>query len=90
MNKYMPKINVGSIDLADYDKDWFLVVSKLMERPVRANLASVVSFYIRRNGEPHKQLLAYKAKKHGITEDECFKLLLTNTPLPPAIDGFDE
>lgn len=86
----MAKINIGSIDLSDFDKDWFLVVSKLMERSVRANLASVVSFYIRRNQPQHRELLAYTAKKHGITEDECFALILANQPLPPPIANFQD
>jgi|GEM_PF-6720618 len=86
----MAKINVGSVDLSDFDKDWFLVASKLMERSLRANLASVTSFYIRRNISAFKELLAYKAKKHGISEDECFQLLLSGKELPPQIEGFDD
>jgi len=87
----MAKLNVGSINLSDFDKDWFLVVSRLMERSVRANLASVTSFYIRRNIGAFRELLAYTAKKHGITEDECFEILLSpKRQLPPPVDGFDE
>ncbi|MCC5611084.1 hypothetical protein LC612_31115 [Nostoc sp. CHAB 5834] len=86
----MAKINVGSLDLSDFDKDWFIVSSNLMERSVRANLASVVTFYIRRNIEAHKELLAYAARKHGITEDECFKRLLAGEKLPQPIEGFNE
>ncbi len=86
----MAKLNVGSLDLSDFDKDWFLVASKLMERSVRANLASVTSFYIRRNIDAYRELLAYTARKRGITEDECFDLLLKNEPLPPILDDFEE
>ncbi|MEH1856129.1 MAG: hypothetical protein V7L11_31700 [Nostoc sp.] len=86
----MAKLNVGSIDLSDFDKDWFLVVSKLMERSIRANLASIASFYIRRNIVAFKELLAYKAKKHGISEAECFEILLNNGEFPPPIVSFLE
>ncbi|MBG1265509.1 hypothetical protein [Nostoc sp. WHI] len=87
----MAKLNIGSIDLSDFDKDWFLVVSRLMERSVRANLASVTSFYIRRNIGAFRELLAYTAKKHGITEEECFQILLSpKGELPPAVDGFED
>ncbi|MHC5856179.1 hypothetical protein [Nostoc sp.] len=86
----MAKLNVGSIDLSDFDKDWFLVVSKLMERSIRANLASIASFYIRRNIGAFKELLAYKAKKHGISEDECFEILLNNGEFPLPIVSFLE
>lgn len=86
----MAKLNVGSIELGDYDKDWFIVASKLMGRSVRANLASVTSFYVRRRVSEFKELLAYTAKKHGISEDECFELLRKNLQLPPPVDGFDE
>ncbi|MHC0068439.1 hypothetical protein ACWATR_37180 [Nostoc sp. UIC 10890] len=86
----MPKLNVGSIELGDFDRDWFIVASKLLGRSVRANLASVTAFYIRRRTQEFKELLAYTAKKHGISEDECFQILLSGKELPPPVAGFDE
>jgi hypothetical protein len=86
----MARLNVGSVELGDFDIDWFTVASRLMGRSLRANLASVMSYYVRRKLPEFKELLAYTAKKHGISEDECFDLLRKGAELPPLVDDFDD
>ena len=85
----MPTINT-SIDLGDHDRDWFLVMCKLGNRSIRANLSSVVGCYVRRRKEEYKEILAYAARKYGLTEDECFERLLNNQDLGEPKQNFSE
>ena len=86
----MPKLNFGSIDLGDHDRDWFIAMSKLGGRSIRANLSSVVGYYVRRRKSEYQEILAYTAKKYGLTPDECFQRLLKGEDLGKPVDGFDE
>lgn len=86
----MPKLNFGSIDLGDHDRDWFIVMSRLGGRSIRANLSSVVGFYVRRRKEEYETILSYTAKKYGLTPDECFQRLLKDEDLGEPVDGFEE
>jgi hypothetical protein len=88
--KTMPKLNFGSIDLGDHDRDWFIVMSRLGGRSIRANLSSVVGFYVRRRKEEYAEILEYTSKKYGMTRDECFQRLLKGEDLGSPVDGFEE
>ena len=86
----MAKLSLGQIDLGDFDKDWFIVMSRLGGKSIRSNASSVLGFYVRRRLNEYKEMLGYTARKHGLTEEECFNLLLKDEPLPPPIDDFNE
>ncbi|NER45840.1 MAG: hypothetical protein F6J92_03965 [Symploca sp. SIO1A3] len=86
----MARLNLGSIDLGDHDRDWFVVMSKLGGRSTRANLSSVVGYYVRRRKEEYKDILTYTARKYGLTEEECFQRLLKGDDLGEALEGFSE
>ena len=83
----MPTINT-SIDLGDHDRDWFIVMSKLGNRSIRANLSSVVGYYVRRRKDEYQEILTYTARKYGLTEDECFQRLLKNESLGDPVADF--
>ncbi|NEP01372.1 MAG: hypothetical protein F6K58_22495 [Symploca sp. SIO2E9] len=85
----MPTINT-SIDLGDHDRDWFVVMSKLGNRSIRSNLSSVVGFYVRRRKQEYLEILAYTARKYGLTEDECFHRLLKGEDLGEPVANFTE
>jgi hypothetical protein len=86
----MPKLNVGSFDLGDHDRDWFIVMSRLGDRSIRANLSSVVGYYVRRRKSEYEAILDYTARKYGLTPEECFKKLLNGEDLGKPVDGFSE
>ncbi|MBP5971570.1 hypothetical protein HW132_02155 [Brasilonema sp. CT11] len=89
----MPKVTISSFELGDHDKDWFIVMCRLGSRSIRANLSSVVGCYVRRRKEEYREILAYTARKYGLTEDECFRRALTDPKFPEGltpVDGFNE
>jgi hypothetical protein len=86
----MPKLNIGSFDLGDHDRDWFIVMSRLGGRSIRANLSSVVGYYVRRRKQEYEEILGYTARKYGLTTDECFQRLLRDESLGSPIDDFSE
>jgi hypothetical protein len=86
----MGNFQVGSIPLGDHDADWFKVMSKLGDRSIRANMASIVGYYVRRRKDEYKEILAYTAKKYGLTEDETFYRLLNDIDLGEPVDNFSE
>jgi hypothetical protein len=85
----MPTINT-SIDLGDHDRDWFVVISKLGNRSIRANLSRLVSCYVRSHKTEYQEILGYTARKYGLTEQECFQKLLKNESLGNPIENFGE
>lgn len=89
-NQEMPKLNFGSFELGDHDRDWFIVMSRLGSRSIRANLSSVVGYYVRRRKQEYQEILDYTARKYGLTSDECFQRLLKDESLGNPIDGFSE
>ena len=89
-NVKMPKLNIGSFDLGDHDRDWFIVMSRLGDRSIRANLSSVVGYYVRRRKQEYGEILAYTARKYGLTEDECFQRLLKDESLGTPVADFAE
>jgi hypothetical protein len=86
----MAKLSLGQIDLGDFDRDWFIVMSRLGGKSIRSNASSVLGFYVRRRLNEYKEMLGYTARKHGLTEEECFALLLKDQELPAPIEGFSE
>lgn len=85
----MPTIST-SIDLGDHDRDWFVVMSRLGNRSIRANLQSIVGYYVRRRKTEYQEMLVYTAKKYGLTEDECFQRLLKGESLGEPVADFSE
>ena len=86
----MPDFQTGSIPLGEHDADWFKVMCKLSNRSVRANLASIVGFYVRRRKDEYKEILSYTARKYGLTEEECFHRLLNNVDLGEPVENIGE
>jgi len=86
----MAKLSLGQIELGDFDRDWFVVMSRLGGKSTRSNVSSVLAFYVRRRLNEYKEILGYTARKHGLTEEECFALLLKDEALPEPIEGFAE
>lgn len=82
----MAKLSLGRIDMGDHDHDWFVVMSRLGGRSIRANVTSVLGYYVRRRKEEYKEILKYTAQKYGLTEDECFKRVLNEEDLGEPID----
>ncbi|NMG09763.1 hypothetical protein [Brasilonema sp. UFV-L1] len=86
----MPRLSISSFELGDHDRDWFIVMSRLGGRSIRANLSSVVGYYVRRRKQEYQEILEYTARKYGLTVDECFQRLLKDEDLGTPIDGFSE
>jgi hypothetical protein len=85
----MGRMNVGSFELGDHDSDWFLVMSRLGGRSVRANLSSVVAFYVRRRKAEYEGILNYTARRYGLTTDACFQRLLKGEDLGEPVEGWE-
>ncbi len=86
----MSKLSLGQIDLGDYDRDWFVVMSKLDGKSTRANVSSVLGRYVKQNRADYQLMLDYTARKHGLTTDECFRRLLNDEDLGVPIPDFKE
>ena len=84
----MADLNVGSVPLGDHDRDWFVVMSKLGSRSIRANLSSVMGFYVRRRKKEYEEILRYTASKYGLTPSECFKRILNDEDLGDPVDSW--
>lgn len=83
------EINLGSVKLGDFNKDWLIVASKLSGRSVRANVISIIGFYLQRQQEKYEKHLEYTAKKYGLTRDECFYRLLNDLDLGDPVNPSD-
>lgn len=81
----MARLNLGSVDLSDFERDWFIVISRLKNTSTRANTSTIIEQYIKTNLDQYKEQLAYTAKKYGLTADECFQLILTNPKFPEGL-----
>lgn len=78
----MPNLNVGSIYLGDHDQDWFIVMSKLGDQlSMRANVSSIIGYYVRRRKSEYIEMLNYTAAKNGLSPQETFTRLLKGIPL---------
>jgi hypothetical protein len=86
----MARLNLGSVELGDFDRDWFIVMSRLGGKSTRANASSVIGFYVRRRIDQYREMLTYTARKYGITEDEVFHRLLNDQELGTPVQGFSE
>lgn len=86
---YMPDLKIGSIPLGEHDLDWFTVMSKLGNRSIRANAGSVIGFYVRRRKDEYREILAYTARKYGLTEGEVFRRILNNEDLGEVVEDFE-
>lgn len=86
----MPDLNIGSISLGEHDRDWFMVMSKLSGRSLRANASNIIECYVRQRKDNYQELLAYTARKYGLTTDECFEKLLRGEELGTPIENFSE
>ena len=87
VNEKMPSFSVGTVPLGDHDQDWFVVMTKLANKSLRANVANVLSFYVRRRKEEYREILEYTAKKYGITPEECFERLKNGEDLDSLAKG---
>lgn len=85
----MKNLSVGTVPLGTFDQDWFVVMSKLSNKSVRANVANLIEEYVSNNKEKYQQILEYTARRHGITKEVCFSRLLNNEDLGEPVENFD-
>ncbi|MGB5968172.1 MAG: hypothetical protein WBG70_07550 [Spirulinaceae cyanobacterium] len=85
----MADLSLGGVPMGDHDRDWFVVMSKLGGRSLRANASSVLGYYVRRRKEEYQEMLAYTSRKYGLTEDECFRRLLRGEDLGEPLKDFE-
>jgi hypothetical protein len=81
----MARLNLGSVDLSDFDRDWFVVVSRLRNASARANASFVLADDISRKIDHYKEMLSHTARKYGLTEDDCFERLLNDPKFPEGL-----
>ncbi|NJL02968.1 MAG: hypothetical protein HC838_01880 [Spirulinaceae cyanobacterium RM2_2_10] len=86
----MPRLNLGSVDLGDHDHDWLVVMTRLSGRSVRQNVSALLEHHVRSRKNEYEAMLKYTARKHGMTEQECFYRLLNNFELGPPVNDFAE
>ncbi|MGK7927609.1 MAG: hypothetical protein AB4290_20610 [Spirulina sp.] len=86
----MADLNLGRISMGDHDLDWFLVMCRLRDRSIRANVANVLSYYVQRRKKEYEEMLSYTARKYGLTESELFHKLLNNEELGEPVEDFYE
>lgn len=77
----MARVNIGTIDLNDYDRDWLAVIAALDGMSARATVANAVASHIKQARQEYMEVLEYTARKHGLTVDECFQKLLSGDKL---------
>lgn len=82
----MANLNTGSVSMGEHDRDWLIVMSRLTGRSIRANISSILGYYVRRRKPEYEEILRYTARKYGITEEECFQRLLKGESLGEPID----
>ena len=87
MNEKMPNFSVGTIPLGDHNLDWFVVMTKLANKSLRANVANVIASYVHERKEEYKVILEYTAEKYGITPEECFERLKNGEDLDSLAKG---
>ncbi len=86
----MPDLNIGSIPLGEHDQDWLIVMSKLGNKSLRAQTASVVRYYLNHRKAEYQEMLEYTARKYGISNGECFHRLLKGEELGTPVENFTE
>ncbi len=72
----MAQLNIGSVTMGEYDRDHFVVMSRLARGSVRGNTGSILTNYVRRKWNEYEKILGYVARKAGISEQDCFDRLL--------------
>jgi hypothetical protein len=82
----MARLNLGSVDLGDFERDWFIVMSRLRNTSTRGNASAIIEAYVKQNLDEYKERLAYTARKYGLTEEECFNQILTNPKFPETLE----
>lgn len=82
-------LNLGSLPLGEHDADWFRVMSAASNSSLRVKAASVIGYFVRRRKTEYVGIVAYLARKHGLSFDECFHRLRNDEELPPALDYFE-
>jgi hypothetical protein len=75
----MSDLKVGSVPLGEYDHDHFLVMTRLKKVSTRANVATLITCYVRQKWDEYENILRYTANKAGISEEECYQILLSGT-----------
>jgi hypothetical protein len=77
----MPRFQIGSIDLSEYEIDWLKVATNLSGTSIRAQVGQAIQGHLVRFKPHYKRKIAYVARKYGLTWDEAFKKL-TQEPSP--------
>ncbi len=71
----MAEINLGSTPLSDKDHDWFRAMASAYGWTIRTKISEILKDFIHENMEEFVEVVAYSARKHGLTFDEAFHRL---------------
>ncbi len=78
--KTLPRLQVSSIDLSEDEIDWVKAICNVSGISVRAQVAQIIQGHLVRFKPHYKKKIAYVARKYGLTFEEAFALLQTQSP----------
>jgi hypothetical protein len=78
--KTLPRLQVSSIDLSEDEIDWIRAICNVSGISVRAQVAQIIQGHLVRFKPHYKKKIAYVARKYGLTFEEAFALLQTQSP----------
>ncbi len=78
--KPLPRLQVSSIDLSEDEIDWVRAICNVSGISVRAQVAQIIQGHLVRFKPHYKKKIAYVARKYGLTFEEAFALLQTQSP----------
>lgn len=71
---------MSSIDLSEDEIDWVRAICNVSGISVRAQVAQIIQGHLVRFKPHYKKKIAYVARKYGLTFEEAFVLLQTQSP----------
>ena len=79
-DKPLPRLQISSVDLAEDDIDWIKAICNLNGISIRAQITQIIQGHIIRFKPHYKRKIAYVARKYGLTFEEAFVRLQTESP----------
>ncbi len=76
----LPRLQVSSVDLAEDEIDWIRAICNLSGISVRAQVTQIIQGHLIRFKPHYKRKIAYIARKYGLTFEEAFARLQTDSP----------
>lgn len=76
----MPRFQIGSIDLSEDEIDWLKVATNINGTSIRSQVGQALQGHLLRFKPHYKRKIAYVARKYGLTWDEAFKKLTSESP----------